>query len=63
MTSYFAEITAILAVFWMPYLFKLLAADIAIGLVILPTYLWLRKAERNMSRQHELKWGKKGHSV
>lgn len=57
MTSLAIDASALLAALWMPTLFKILAVDLAIGLVILPSYLWLRKQERCTAEQAERKWG------
>lgn len=62
MDSYLTEAAALLAALWVPYLWKILAADIVIGLVILSGYLWLRRAERRISALTEFKWTDKKHN-
>ncbi|MBP0577886.1 hypothetical protein J8I29_01055 [Labrys sp. LIt4] len=57
MTSLAADASALLAALWMPALFKVLAADIIIGAVILSGYLWHRKQERCNAELSERKWG------
>lgn len=57
MTSLAVDASALLAALWMPVLFKVLAADLAIGVVILSGYLWLRRQERCTAEQAERKWG------
>lgn len=59
MTSLAVDASALLAALWMPALFKILAADVAIGGVILSGYLWHKRQERCNAELSERKWGRR----
>ncbi|WP_448953884.1 hypothetical protein [Labrys neptuniae] len=63
MTNLAIDAGALLTALWMPTLFKILAADVAIGLIILPCYLWIKKQERCTAEQAERKWGSRHHHL
>ncbi|GLS18453.1 hypothetical protein GCM10007874_14700 [Labrys miyagiensis] len=61
MNSYLEEAAALLAAFWLPYFWKILMADVAIAVVVLSGYIWLRHAEHCVSAPTEFKWTDKRH--